>query len=241
VREWIERYTFREEVTVEDLPAGFRTLGLHGARALELATRLLGAEAAGRELHAVMPVTGAGFAVRSFPLGGGSFLVVAPGELIDRLRGEALAASGIEVAAAGRECVELLRIEAGLPVAGHELGEEYNPWEARLQDAIALDKGCYVGQEVIARLNTYKKVSRQLVRLTAAELPIPGAPIRPAAPADVHPGAGEVVTSSAQRPDQSGRAMALGYVRTEDALPGRAMQIVQAAGAIDATVEGVAR
>jgi tRNA-modifying protein YgfZ len=152
VREWIERYTFREEVTVEDLPAGFRTLGLHGVRAVELATQLLGAEAAGRELHAVMPVTGAGFVVRSFPLGGGSFLIVAPGELIDRLRIEALAASGIEVAAAGRECLELLRIEAGLPAAGHELGEEYNPWEARLQDAIALDKGCYVGQEVIARL-----------------------------------------------------------------------------------------
>ncbi len=241
VREWIERYTFREEVTVQDLPAGFGTLGLHGARARDLATRLLGAEAASLPIHAVIPLAGAGFAVRSFPLGGESFLIVAPGEVIDRLRGEALAASGMEVAAAGRECLELLRIEAGLPAAGHELGEEYNPWEARLQDAIALDKGCYVGQEVIARLNTYKKVSRQLVRLTAAELPMPGSPIRPAAQADLHTGAGEVVTSSAQVPGPAGRAIALGYVRGEDALPGRAVQIVHAGRAIGATVEGVAR
>jgi hypothetical protein len=79
------------------------------------------------------------------------------------------------------------------------------------------------------------------VRLTAAELPVPGAPIRPAAPAGAPAGAGEVVTSSARYPEPAGTTRALGYVRSEDALPGRAMQIVQAAGAIDATVEGVAR
>src|SRR5690606_29357024 len=51
-----------------------------------------------------------------------------------------------------------LRIQAGIPVAGLELTEDINPWEANFDFAISLDKGCYNGQEVVARLNTYKKI-----------------------------------------------------------------------------------
>ncbi|MDH3590818.1 MAG: aminomethyltransferase, partial [Planctomycetota bacterium] len=50
----------------------------------------------------------------------------------------------------------------------NEINENHNPWEVGLDDAISLNKGCYVGQEVIARLKTYDKVQRRLrrVRLT---------------------------------------------------------------------------
>ncbi len=68
---------------------------------------------------------------------------------------------------------EAWRIISGLPAMGAELTEERNPLEAGLRDAVSFTKGCYVGQEVIARLNTYDKVSRELLRL---ELP-PGVPM----------------------------------------------------------------
>jgi folate-binding protein YgfZ len=60
------------------------------------------------------------------------------------------------------ETYNVLRIEAGVPVAGLEITEEVNPWEAALGSAISLHKGCYNGQEIIARLNTYKKVKQRL-------------------------------------------------------------------------------
>ena len=60
------------------------------------------------------------------------------------------------------ETYNLLRIEAGLPIAGLELTEEINPWEGALDNAISLHKGCYNGQEIVARLNTYQKVKRSL-------------------------------------------------------------------------------
>lgn len=62
------------------------------------------------------------------------------------------------------------RIEAGIPVTGLELTDEVNPWEANFDFAISLAKGCYNGQEVIARLNTYKKIKQRLmgVRLESA-------------------------------------------------------------------------
>jgi len=67
--------------------------------------------------------------------------------------------------AAGDEALEAWRVLRGLPASGHELTEEYNPLEAGLWEAVSFDKGCYVGQEVVARLRTYDKVSRTLVGL----------------------------------------------------------------------------
>jgi tRNA-modifying protein YgfZ len=57
---------------------------------------------------------------------------------------------------------EQLRIEQGRPACDRELTEDYNPLEAGLWQTISLSKGCYIGQETIARLNTYKGVKQQL-------------------------------------------------------------------------------
>jgi tRNA-modifying protein YgfZ len=57
---------------------------------------------------------------------------------------------------------EQLRILQGRPAPDRELTEDYNPLEAGLIEAISFDKGCYIGQETIARLNTYKGVKQRL-------------------------------------------------------------------------------
>lgn len=57
----------------------------------------------------------------------------------------------------------LLRIEAGIPLAPSELNEKHNPLETTLVQAVSWTKGCYIGQEVIARLDTYDKVQRHLM------------------------------------------------------------------------------
>jgi folate-binding protein YgfZ len=50
----------------------------------------------------------------------------------------------------------------GIPTAPNELNSDYNPHEAGLTNYIDFEKGCYIGQEVIARLQTYDKVQKQL-------------------------------------------------------------------------------
>ncbi|MGB8700939.1 MAG: folate-binding protein [Thermosynechococcaceae cyanobacterium] len=57
---------------------------------------------------------------------------------------------------------EQLRILEGRPMPGSELTEDYNPLEAGLWHTVSLNKGCYIGQETIARLNTYNGVKQQL-------------------------------------------------------------------------------
>ncbi|NLG73361.1 MAG: aminomethyl transferase family protein [Chloroflexi bacterium] len=59
----------------------------------------------------------------------------------------------------------VLRIEAGQPAAGYELTEDYTPLETGLRAAVSDNKGCYTGQEVIARQITYDKITQSLVGL----------------------------------------------------------------------------
>ncbi len=66
---------------------------------------------------------------------------------------------------ANTETIEALRIEAGLPEAGHELTEDYIPLELGLWDAVSFHKGCYVGQEIIARMESRGKLAKMLVRV----------------------------------------------------------------------------
>ena len=65
---------------------------------------------------------------------------------------------------------EQWRIGKGIPKFGHEIVEEYNPLELNLWNWISFTKGCYIGQEVIARLDTYNKVQRSLCLFSAGNV-----------------------------------------------------------------------
>ncbi len=58
---------------------------------------------------------------------------------------------------------DYIRVKNQAPIAGYDLIEDVNPLEAGLLHLIDFEKGCYIGQEVIARLDTYDKVQRSLV------------------------------------------------------------------------------
>lgn len=99
-----------------------------------------------------------------------------------------------------------LRIEQGRPLPGAELTADYNPLEATLWQAISFDKGCYIGQETIARLSTYQGVKQQLWGLRL-DLPVePGTLITQD---DTKIG---VLTSCVDTPDG---VKGLGYIRTK--------------------------
>jgi folate-binding protein YgfZ len=65
------------------------------------------------------------------------------------------------------ETFELWRIENGIPITKKELVQDYNPLELNLWDWISFTKGCYIGQEVIARLDTYNKIQRILCKISS--------------------------------------------------------------------------
>lgn len=69
----------------------------------------------------------------------------------------------------GSEAYETYRIEQGIPAAPNELNSNFNPHEINLLDIVDFKKGCYIGQEVIARLDTYDKVQKKLASVRFLE------------------------------------------------------------------------
>ncbi len=69
----------------------------------------------------------------------------------------------------GEEALATYKVENGIPTDPNELNDLYNPHEANLIGLVDFKKGCYIGQEVIARLDTYDKVQKHLVGLCFPE------------------------------------------------------------------------
>ena len=120
-----------------------------------------------------------------------------------------LAASG-GVRAAGREAWDRLRVEAGRPLFGRDFGPENFPQETGLEEAVSYTKGCYLGQEVVARIHYRGGVVKLLrgLRFSGAAEPL-GESL-------VHEGreAG-LVTSAARSPVHGHVGLAILHVRAE--------------------------
>lgn len=69
----------------------------------------------------------------------------------------------------GEEAYYEFRVSMGIPAAPNEINDQYNPHEANLVHLVDFNKGCYIGQEVIARLDTYSKVQKYLAGVLLEE------------------------------------------------------------------------
>jgi folate-binding protein YgfZ len=79
---------------------------------------------------------------------------------------------------AGAAALELARVERGVPRFGAEIGDQTIPEEAGLNDrAVSFTKGCYVGQETVARLHYKGKPNRRLRGLALDDVVVPGTPV----------------------------------------------------------------
>jgi folate-binding protein YgfZ len=116
----------------------------------------------------------------------------------------------------------VLRLEAGLPSPGAELIEDYTPLEVGLNWTVAENKGCYTGQEVIARQITYDKVTQRLAGLRVDAPASPGARVW----AEGKPAG--VITSAAQSP-RFGQ-IALGVLKRPYHQPGTRVQVGDSEG-----------
>jgi folate-binding protein YgfZ len=152
-----------EDCSVDDTAEQDASLLVWGPTATEALQKVVGAApAAPAEHHGVALGQFNGESVTlvtsAAPGAGGSEIIVpaaAAGELFDQL-----VAAGLQPV--GETAYEQARIEAGIPAMGKDLGEHCNPLEAGLQGSVSFSKGCYLGQEVVARLNSYAKIRRHL-------------------------------------------------------------------------------
>jgi folate-binding protein YgfZ len=153
------------------------------------------------EQHAIMDDVG--FALRRGPM---HRVWASPAEVWDAPPVFAPCPAPIAPAAA----VEARRIEAGVPRYGVDVSEDYFPFESRLRETIDYRKGCYLGQEPVARVNAQGQAKRSLLGLELAG----DGPVAPGTAVDHADRAGVgVVTSSAVSPELG--PIALAYLGRE--------------------------
>ena len=220
VRERLSKFVIADDVLLTDRSDDLARLGLEGPQSAAVfgaafdAPLTLAQDACEERRHGDL-----GFVAARFGFSGEDAVqfVVARSEVAS-LHARLAAAVPAPVIASP-ESLEVLRIEAGRPLLGRELSEEILPPEARLESAVSYTKGCYTGQEIVARLRSRGHVNHLLVglRLAGAHPPAPGTRI--------HAQGREIgeLTSATRSPHVG--VIALGFVRVGFDEPGTEVSV----------------
>ncbi len=157
--EWLDRYIFfADKVELTDITDKTAIFSLIGTESDSLLAKvgldaIIGQPLANHQLLNDMRIAvGSGLATPGYTL-------IVPAENAANVWKMVVEAGAVPM---GDFIWEQLRIKQGRPVPEQELTDDYNPLEAGLLQTISFDKGCYIGQETIARLNTYKGVKQNL-------------------------------------------------------------------------------
>jgi len=217
VLELLRKYYFGQEVEIADRTGEWTVLALEGPRSAAV-LESVGSAPSGTDPgdHAVVRIAGIeGRAIRWGDVGEPGFHLWLPSGGGAEARG-ALLEAGAEPG--DRETWTLLQIESGTPAYGRELTDETIPLEAPVGEAIHHAKGCYPGQEVIARLHVRGRPAKHLKGLRLDD----GPPLAAGARLDAPDKTGvATVTASALSPEQG--PIALAYVHRDYCAPGTSL------------------
>jgi len=240
VIERLERYIVADDVRLVDRSDDFDRLAVEGPGAGALLARASSSDLLpARDACCELAIGGQRVVLGAFGWSGASayqiFAARGEGERVAEALGSVSgsvsdSASGAELLRADPGVLEVLRVEAGIPMLGAELDEEVLPAEAHLDHAISTTKGCYTGQEIVARLRSRGQVKHLLVGLRFRE-------------GDELPAVGEKLFAEERETGEitsvcrsaAAGPIGLGYVRREHAEPATALL----AGGLRATVSAL--
>lgn len=179
LRGYIQRNVFfNDDVQVADLEVSTRRFSLHGPNADQIVAAI-DPEAAGQSGLICTQVRLGEYDValmRSKPVVDAQWVLIVPSDSASAVF-ETLLEIGraFGLRPAGSLTYNALRIRAGRPAPGRELSSDYIPLEVGLWDEISFQKGCYTGQEIIARMESRGKLAKTIVTVTldqALEAPL---------------------------------------------------------------------
>ncbi|TMI25887.1 aminomethyl transferase family protein [Candidatus Bathyarchaeota archaeon] len=234
VKEALDRFVITEDVQIRDATQDRVQITIQGPRSGQ-AIR----EALGVELEGLKPlghkVLGPSTIVSRDRSGQGGYDIILPNEEAEAVwNGFLLKTGDIGLRPIGSKSMEMLRLEAGYPRYGIDIDDNTIVLEAGFRDAISFTKGCYMGQEVVARATHIGRVNKQLVRLEIEARDPPSARSKLKSN-DVEAG---FITSAAFSPGL-GRVACLAYANRDFAKEGTRLAVEQDDGPISAVVTKV--
>ncbi len=205
---------FNDDVQVYDLSEEQDIFSLYGTQAGDVLSKLVDTDVLGMQLHEWGQTSDDLIYTRTDPIAGNGFHLLAEADLLSTYRQAAIGAGAILI---GEQTMELLRIESGLPGYETELSNDYIPLEVGLWEDVSFSKGCYLGQEIIARMESRQKLAKKMVGLRAS------APLEIGGKITVNGSSIGKVTSAVV--DPNGKGLGLGFVKPDYALDGTKVNI----------------
>ena len=241
----LDKYIITDDVELSDLTAETGAIAVHGPNASDLVQSVLGMNelAALPERHNRFHEADALFnhtvvCVRTDTTGEIGYTLYTTVEALEPLW-ERLMSEGarFNVQPIGWNALESLRIEAGIPRYGTELTDAVIPLEAELEHAINFEKGCYIGQEIVARMKYRGHPNRLLRGIEIDSAPTSSECFVLHQDAPIFSADKEVgwITSSTFAPTL-GKPIAMAYVRTAVTEAGSRVQIETLEGRVDGTI-----
>ena len=174
VRDILERFIITEDVQVKDITPGLVHLTLQGQEAAENARELFGVPFADMKplRHKMLGPT---MILNRDRTGQSGYDLLIPNDEAEGVWQSFLLKG---VTPVGREALEILRLEAGYPRYGIDVDENTIILEAGYKDAISFNKGCYLGQEVVARATHIGRVNKNLIQFQTDSDNVPSAKSR---------------------------------------------------------------
>lgn len=169
----LDMYLFAEKVTITDATSTHAPLEIAGPAADAIARAATSADLPD-EMRAFTTgaFLGEPLTITRLAVAGSRGLRLDAGALNAPRLWSALVAAGARPS--GIVVRDILRVEAGAALPQVDIDENVYPQEARLEDAFRLDKGCYIGQEVVAKIDTYGGLNKRLVTLRVShDDPVP--------------------------------------------------------------------
>ncbi len=214
IRSWIEKYIIMDDVKVSNSNSKYALLEVLGPQSDSFMTLVCGNLVNEVEMNKFKAVRAEGvmfFLARLKDKAGHTkFWILSDPENAVKLVDYMVTNKGIfNFNLIGSDSFDRYRILQGIPSAPNELSDQYNPHEANLIELISFTKGCYIGQEVIARLDSYSKVQKYLKGISFHE------PVEENGQLNLFDESNNdagIITSIGYLP-KSGRYIGLGYVR----------------------------
>jgi hypothetical protein len=166
LQKWIDRFCITEDISLTEITHESSIYSLIGPDAVSTARRLFGFALTPNSIREITTRNGSLSVMHVREFGFDCVSIVGRAPAIEDFRMLLSGSHGsAKPSTMGSIAYETFRISRGVPAPGHELSDSFNPYEVNLTHAISFTKGCYIGQEVIARLNSYQKIQRELVGL----------------------------------------------------------------------------
>lgn len=216
VKDVLDRFIITEDVQVKDVTSEFVHLTLQGQRASENAREMFGVIFSDMK-PLQQKVLGPSMIIARDRTGQSGYDLIIPNDEAEAVW-QGFLLKG--VTPVGLDALEILRLEGGYPRYGIDVDENIIILEAGYKDAISFNKGCYLGQEVVARATHIGRVNKNLVQFQT------DSDFVPVAKAKIHSDGKEAgyVTSAAFSPAMKG-VVGLGYAQRDFAKVGTKLVI----------------